>query len=89
MLQVVFEIEHDTALIAVDTGEIAAVVMDLIIGAEGAELPGHVAGGRFDFNDVGAVIGEHLGTERSREHAGEIDDFNAVEGPGGAHRSPQ
>jgi hypothetical protein len=40
-----------------------------------------VAAGTFYLDDVGAVIREYLCRRRTHEHAGDVDDTNALQRP--------
>jgi hypothetical protein len=45
-----------------------------------------IAARRFDFNDIGAVIGEHHGAIRSGKMAGQVEHQQMIECSG--HSSP-
>src|SRR5262249_36772353 len=88
------EIEADRELVAVDALEIAGERPQLVIGMKRPDLARAVAVERLDLDDLGALVGEHHGAERSGQHLREIDDAQAVErsarrGSGRAHLSAQ
>src|SRR5882757_1387043 len=72
------QVEDNRALVAVGDGE---------GGGHAAFAPAHRAreiadAGRFDLDDVGALVGEDHRRHRARDHLGEIDYADAVERSG-------
>ena len=76
------EIEREALLAAVERDEVGGRVAD-----EGAD-PARVvaAAGRLDLDHARTQIGEHLGAERTGEHARQIDDEDPGERARGRHR---
>ena len=73
------EIERHALLAPVVGHEEVALAL-LAAGARTGALARVVAAVRvLDLDHLGAHVGEHLGTHGTRDHAGEIDDANAVE----------
>ena len=66
------EVDGDRALAGVLLAEVGAL-------GPLAELPGDVALGRLDLDDVGAEVGEHAAGERAGEDTAEVEDLHAVE----------
>ena len=74
-------VEADVALPAVLLREVRRDRVDARIGEAG-----EVADGRLDLDHLGAEVGEHAGAVRAREHAGEVEDADAVERTRACHR---
>ena len=71
------EVEHQRARVAVAGREHGGHPAPSI-----AELTREVAAARgLDLEDVGALVGEHAGSDRSRDHRRQIDDPDAGERP--------
>ena len=83
-----FEVEHDAALVAVDATEVAAVEAVGVRLRVGVVEAGHVAGRRFDLDDVGPHVGEDHRAVRSGQGLGEVDDTDVGKRarPTGLHR---
>ena len=68
------QIDRDALLVAVDAGEVPR-------GVTVERRPPaacFIAAGGFQFDDLGAVIGQCLRAVRAAEHAAEVDDFDAL-----------
>ena len=70
------EIEDDAPLVAIDAEEVGGCAFV----ERRSPCTGLVAMLRFDLDDVGAMVAEDLRAVGTAEHAGEIDDANAVKG---------
>jgi len=69
------QVEGDRPLVAVEAAKDRIVEPVRVVGNRGAR---EVARARaLDLDDVGAVIGQHLGRARSEHHLGEVDDAHA------------
>jgi hypothetical protein len=77
-----FEIDRERALVAVEL-EKARRKIGIFAGTEEAERI-HAAFARFDFDHVGAELGQDRRAVRSGKHVIEADDAHAVERRGGA-----
>ncbi|MCY1547953.1 hypothetical protein D9M68_840370 [compost metagenome] len=87
-------VDGDRTLVAVAGGEVAGLVGVVAVRvlhegrAPGARVVADA--GAFDLDDVGAQVRKNLRAPRAREHAGQIEDLDAVECCGlGAHASDQ
>src|SRR5208282_460657 len=69
------QIEGDRSLVAVEAAENRIVEAVRIVGDRGTRKIARA--GALDLDDVGAVIGQHLGGARSEHHLGEVDDAHA------------
>jgi hypothetical protein len=76
-------VDRDRALVAVAGGEVAGLVGVVAVRvlderrAPGARVVAHA--GALDLDDVGTQVREDLRAPRAREHAGQIEDLDAVE----------
>ena len=65
------QVERQALLVAIDTREIGA----LAVLKRRTPATRAVAVGRLDLDNLGAVVAEHLGAERSCQNARKIDDL--------------
>jgi len=69
LVSILFQVEHDRALVAVDGCEILAVTVE-----DRRPLPHQVAFRRLDLDDIGAHVGEQATRKRSGQHLAELDN---------------
>ena len=74
------EVDGDRLLVAVDRGEVAAEGLQLVVGVVGTDDARVVAVERLDLDDLGALVGQQHGAERTGQHLREVDDADPVEG---------
>jgi hypothetical protein len=70
-----FEVEHDTALVAIERHEWHTFVADI-----GRQITAQIAGRGFDLDDVGAHVSEGHSASRAGDHLGEVDDLEVFQG---------
>ena len=84
------QVEDDAAFVAIDAGEIAAVVTALAVLRMRAEKARHVAAWWLHLDHVCSQVGEQHGAERAGERLREIEDAEIGKRAGPfRHRSPQ
>ncbi len=87
---VALDVEHDAALVAIDAGEISAVVAAFAIGGMRSEASAHVAAGRLDLDNVGAEVRQQHRAIGTGQRLRQIEDANIRQRSGAcAHRLAQ
>ncbi len=74
----VLEVQDDPLLVAVQADEVAAEILVHLTG-EGPELPGVVAVGRLDVDDLGPEVGEDHRCRGGRQHVAQVDDADSFQ----------
>lgn len=70
------QVQADGALAPVEGREVGRVAVQV---ERRAELAGLVPAGRLHLDDLRAMVGQHLGAQRAREHAGQVHHLQAVQ----------